>query len=75
MDAFHFAIDRETVGMDIEHIHEYADFQCFTLSVDILRFFDHYDASVCGRYDGIADIGNRPRRITEKLKDKQTDQP
>ena len=61
--------------MDIEHVHEHADFQRTAVQVRILCFLDDHDPAIGRRKDAFHAAGNHPRVITKELQAENEDQP
>ncbi len=68
-------IDRASVRMHVEDVHEHADHQCIATEIRIARVADAHDAPVGRRQHRVRISGHVSRRVTKELEDEKERDP
>src|SRR5487761_1919293 len=74
-DLLYLAVHRRAIGVNVEHVHEYADLDRVAVEIGVAHFLHCHDAAVRGRHHRLRITRHLARRIAEKLQHEHGDEP
>src|SRR5487761_2451553 len=74
-DLLYLAVHRRAIGVNVEHVHEYANLDRVAVEVGIARFLHRHDAPVRGRHHRLRITRYLAPGVAEKLQHEHGDEP